>query len=116
MKSNLIVALNAIEKHDVELATMQDIDKLTEQGKKSSQSSFDSLMKVKTSISDSIGMAKLSIKQYEDALRLATDTQKKIKEIGLPENEILDKIKFLNNYISKSNDSIKNAEKAIAIL
>jgi hypothetical protein len=102
MSKNLIIALNAIEKHDVELGAIDDLNKLLVRMKaidgalsKSTQkavNSLNSFTKVQIDLSDSYSQATLDKQDAQDEIKLALSLISKIsaqaKDLGLNPNDI----------------------------
>lgn len=83
MKNNIVVALNAIEKHSLELGALQDIEK--------------ELLTASSGAIKSIDMAKLAIKPAQTSLQLnkqlltkLQDFTKQIRDLGIstPQKEV----------------------------
>lgn len=96
--------------HEIELATLQDIDKNIEEAKKYSQQGFDIEKRALGLIIDSIDSRKASLTKYNEALNNANDVQKKLREIGIDDRQVSDKIKLINRYISESNQDLKKLQ------
>ena len=99
-----------LSKHEIELASLQDIDKSIEEGRKYSQQGFDFEKKALGTIVDSIDSRRASLVKYNEALSNANDVIKKLRDIGIDDRQVADKIKLINRYISETNQSIKSLQ------
>ena len=117
MNKTLIIALNAIEKHDVELANIKEIDTLITQGNKEFDSSVALITKIKASIQDVKAGYKQSAIIYNNALKTTDEVIKSAKDLGLDIPQLLiTKQTWLKDNIKEAQSKIvglQNIEKQI---
>ena len=102
------VELSEVQK--LELASLQDIEKTIQEGVKFSQVGFDAEKKALGFLVDAVDGNKMSVARYNAALNIANDVLNKIREIGLDDKQILDKVTLIKKYISDANKNIKRLE------
>jgi hypothetical protein len=102
--------------HEVELGSIQDLDKMISLGSDESKKGFDLLFKAKGLLTETLSFEKGAIGKYNDALKKAEVINAQVKELGLPDNEIKDKINRINSYIKERNANIKIVEQALKSL
>jgi phage host-nuclease inhibitor protein Gam len=99
----------------VELGLLQDVDKRIESNGNDSKKAFDMAFKAKGMLSEANAFEKGVIKNYQSIYVELTKLTKTVKDLGLPTNEIDNKLNLVKGYISKHEENQKNIEKAISI-
>ena len=100
---------------NVELGLLQDVDKRIESNGNDSKKAFDMAFKAKGMLSEANAFEKGVIKNYQSIYVELTKLTKTVKDLGLPTNEIDNKLNLVKGYISKHEENQKNIEKAISI-
>ena len=100
---------------NVELGLLQDVDKRIESNGNDSKKAFDMAFKAKGMLSEANTFEKGVIKNYQSIYVELTKLTKTVKDLGLPTNEIDNKLNLVKGYISKHEENQKNIEKAISI-
>ena len=105
-----------LAKHEVELGTIQDVYKEIDTIGVESQKGFDTTFKAKGFLSEAIGYENRVQKKYQDIYVQLTKLKGTIKDLGLPTNEIEDKLKLVKSRITKAEDNLKRLKQVIQIL
>ena len=100
---------------NVELGLLQDVDKRIESNGNDSKKAFDMAFKAKGMLSEANAFEKGVIKNYQSIYVELIKLTKTVKDLGLPTNEIDNKLNLVKGYISKHEENQKNIEKAISI-
>ncbi len=101
---------------EVELGLLQDVEKNIETTGVKSQKSFDMAFKAKGDLFEAMTMTKTIVKEYQSIYVELTKLSSTIKDLGLPNIEINDKLKLIKSRISNQESIVQNITKAIAIL
>lgn len=105
MKNNLIIALNAIEKHDVELGLVDDIKKLMNKSLSEKNAYSKQAESIKVQLDALNNGVKMWNKSLVEAQSLISNLIVKAKEIGIdPPKEVL-------NYETVIKEGISNTVK-----
>ena len=102
-----------LAKHEVELGLVDDLIKLISKGDTDIKNAFDLRSKGKDLIRQSISNEKLGIEVYSQGLQLGKTILTKMKELGIQDPIVNEKIKYFETKISGSKDRLKFIEKAI---
>ena len=105
-----------LAKHEIELGTIQDVYKEIDTIGVQSQKGFDTTFKAKELLSEAIGYENIVQKKYQDIYVQLTKLKGTIKDLGLPTNEIEDKLKLVKSRITKAEDNLKTLKQVIQIL
>ncbi len=105
-----------LAKHEVELGTIQDVYKEIDTIGVQSQNGFEATFKAKGLLSEAIGYENRVQKNYQDIYVQLTKLKGTIKDLGLPINEIEDKLKLVKSRITKAEDNLKTLKQVIQIL
>jgi hypothetical protein len=102
-----------LAKHEVALALVDDLISLISKGDSNIKNAFDLRSKGKDLIRQSISNEKLAIEVYSQGLQLGKTILTKMKELGIQDPIVNEKIKYFEMKISGSKDRLKVIEKAI---
>ena len=102
-----------LAKHEVELALVDDLISLISKADANVKSAFDLRYKGKELIRQSINEEKLAQQIYSEGLKLGKAILTKMKELGIQDPIINEKIKACEYRIAGSKDRLKFIEKAI---
>lgn len=111
MKNDLIIALNAIEKHDLELAVIDDLNKVLNEYTKSN-SNYEIVFKEHKQLDDKFMALKTKAREfftfdkktYSEAQKVIANITKQAKELGVDPNSI----KGLKDLYQKIDDGSRS--------
>lgn len=111
-----LIIKSELKNNKVELGLIQDVYNEINSIGNENKKSFETLMKAKTLLSDSIGYENAIEKKYQSVYVQLTKLKGTIKDLGLPTIEIEDKLKLVKGYITNAENNLKNLKQAIQIL
>jgi hypothetical protein len=111
-----LIIKSELKSNKVNLGLIQDVYNEINSIGNENKKSFETLMKAKTLLSDSIGYENAIEKKYQSVYVQLTKLKGTIKDLGLPTIEIEDKLKLVKGYITNAENNLKNLKQAIQIL
>ncbi len=100
----------------VELGAIQDVFNKIDTISNESKKSFDVVFKAKGLLTDAKGLENNVVKQYQSVYVELTKLKGTVKDLGLPTNEIDDKLKLVKDRITQNENTLKGINQAIQIL